>query len=219
MTDPYHPKLDGFVFDEAETAAITEAMTTASPWSWKPPQEHKVAFISVKAKIRDFHAQRQSQKCCYCRVNLQGRGRYMIDREHILPKGKEAYRPYCFVPWNLSISCKRCNMEIKGHKDDFVVDQSDAGLFGHSANYRIVHPNFDRWVDHLDMLEEHNPRHSLVIYAVQPGSDKGEFTYDYFRLVDLQVDTFDQAQGIPINDDDSEGVLEVRAAARHHFSV
>jgi len=53
--------------------------------------------------------------------------------------------------------------------------------------------------------------HSLVIYAVQPGSDKGEFTYNCFRLVGLRVDTFDQAQGSPINDAGTEGALEVRA--------
>jgi hypothetical protein len=35
----------------------------------------------------------------------------------------------------------------------------------------------------------------LVKYSIEPGSVKGDFTYRFFNLAGLEVNSFDQAQG------------------------
>lgn len=188
MSDPYEPKLATFVLTAAEMGAITAAMATDNPWGAENDD-----IKSAKGKIREFHLARQSHTCCYCRTILQGGGPFMIDREHILPKKK--YKPYTYTLWNLSIACKRCNMEHKGEDDTFVVDKTNTAPFQTGANYRIIHPNYDHWDDHLVRLTLQVNTAVLVKYAVLASSAKGRFTYEFFELKMLETNSFDEAQG------------------------
>lgn len=139
----------------------------------------------------------------------------MIDREHVLPKGKAAYKPFCYEAWNLSISCKRCNMQFKGEDDDFVVDKLNSANYQKRDNYLFVHPNFDEWELHLSRESQQVNRSILVKYTIIGNSPKGQYTYDYFDLKDLEVNSFDAAQGIerPANQDESDSVMEARSIA------
>ncbi|WP_416340201.1 HNH endonuclease [Pseudomonas sp. C11] len=71
----------------------------------------RAVLKNLRDRIKEYHLQRQSNLCCYCRSNLHGGGLFTIDREHIVPKS------YCkeltYTMTNLSVACKRCNMEIK----------------------------------------------------------------------------------------------------------
>jgi hypothetical protein len=208
MTDAYKPALDSFVLDAAEEAAVAAAMTTAKPWAVKND-----AIKSVKAKIRALHLARHGNTCCYCRTILQGGGHFMIDREHVLPKKK--YKPFTYTIWNLSVACKRCNMQFKGEGDCFVKDKAGAS-FEDAENYDIVHPNYDEWESHLDRQAQQSNRKLLVKYRVIGGSAKGSYTYDYFALKDLEIDSFDEGQGIekPPLMAETDAMLEARAIAR-----
>jgi 5-methylcytosine-specific restriction endonuclease McrA len=210
MSDAYEPKLAELVFSQDEADAITAALKTATPWDVKND------FIkSAKGKIRDHHLVRHGNTCCYCRTILHGGGHFMIDREHILPKGTLTYRSFCYESWNLSVSCKRCNMQFKGEDIDFVVDKLNPANFQKKENYSFVHPNFDEWEQHLSRVAEQVNRNILVKYTIVNDSEKGKYTYKYFDLKALEVNSFDKAQGIVKNNDEeiTESMAEARTIA------
>lgn len=213
MTDAYTPVLSTLVFTPDEVEAITAALATDSPWAVE-----SMHIKSAKEKLRKFHLQRHEDTCCYCRLNLHGAGYFMIDREHVLPKGNPRYKLFCYEAWNLSVSCKRCNMQFKGEDDDFFTDNSATADFHDASNYLIIHPNYDEWERHLSRQMEQVNRKVLVKYAVVNNSAKGRHTYDYFELKELEINSFYQAQGVEdrLAPDASEAAIETRALARAH---
>jgi hypothetical protein len=213
MADPYVPLLEEFEFTADEKHVIEAALATEKPWDWKPAGKLAKIFKAVKTKILNLHLERHGNRCCYCRVNLHGAGHFMIDREHVLPKSLAPYRSLAFTIWNLGIACKRCNMQYKVDKDDFVVVKDDAVALADGANYRLIHPNFDRYRDHLarSALEANDT--VIVKYTKVSGSEKGAFTYDYFNLKGLEIGSFDQAQGAQIAEDPGEAGLMARSLA------
>ncbi|MGS4887053.1 HNH endonuclease [Roseibium sp. MB-4] len=213
MADRYLPALAMFSLDENEQSAITEALTTADPWGWQPGGAKQAAITAAKEKIRDYHLSRHRSRCCYCRVNLQGAGPFMTDREHVLPKSIPEYRSLSYTMWNLGIACKRCNMEYKKNKSDFVVAPGNVAALVEADNYRFIHPNFDLYSEHLERSSVEANDTVIVKYTVSPDSPKGAFTYDYFNLRGLEVGSFDDAQGVHKSENLSKGALEVQALA------
>jgi hypothetical protein len=209
MPDPYTPALSTFSYTAQQTTAIAAAMVRARPWTVKDPD-----IKSAKNAIRDLHLQRQEHTCCYCRLSVHGGGHFMIDREHVLPKAK--YKTYTFEIWNLSVSCKRCNMELKRERDAFVVDKSATAQFQDSANYRIIHPNFDEWEAHLEREMIQLSRSVMTKIVVVGDSAKGRYTFDFFKLQDLTKDSFDKVQNPNriSSENLTEGALEARELAR-----
>lgn len=214
MTDPYQPTLASFQFTLDEQGAVDAALKTSKPWDWKPADATtKAALKSAKGRILDFHMQRHRGTCCYCKTILEGSGPFMRDREHILPKSKAAYRPYSYTIWNLAIACKRCNMQFKGSSTSFTIDAADTTAFQSSANYLFVHPNFDDWEIHLTRVTLQVNAQSLVAFRRSLGSAKADYTYAFFGLAQLQVDSFDRAQGGRVGDQVSELARQVRELA------
>jgi len=216
LADPYVPRLDTILFGEEEQAVIAAALATQKPWNWKPGGGEEVTLTLVKGRIRDLHKERHGDRCCYCRFPLHGGGHFIVDPEHVLPKSRDSYRPLSFELWNLAIACKRCNMRYKGQKIDFVVDSANAGSFQDSANYRLIHPNFDLYKDHILFRIEMNDDATLVKYTKRPGSDKGDYTYSYFNLQEREVDSFDAGQGRDVQAQVGTGALEAQELA-HQF--
>lgn len=217
MPDPYLPALEAFALSAEEQAAVDAAMETADPWDWAPADNAtKAAIASAKARILTYHFDRHGGNCCYCRTNLHGAGPFMTDREHILPKGQALFKPLSYTIWNLAAACKRCNMQFKGRGHAFVVDAADPATFQSSDNYRFVHPNFDFWDDHLGRYTAQAGTKNLVIYARVAGSAKGDYTYEFFALHRLQVDSFDEGQGLAVEGKDSALAAAVRQLAEEH---
>ena len=136
----------------------------------------------------------------------------MIDREHVLPKSK--YTALSYTTWNLGIACKRCNIEYKKRKTDFLVNETDVALFETEDNYRFIHPNFDLYVEHLGRFALQCPGSVLVKYKVVGESEKGRYTYEYFNLRGLEIDSFDEAQGFQSKDEMGEIASKVRSLAK-----
>ncbi|WP_299846415.1 hypothetical protein [uncultured Paracoccus sp.] len=216
LPDPYQPSLDTCVFTDDEEAAIANALATEKPWDWRPGGAEEESLRSAKAKIRDCHLARHGDRCCYCRFPLHGGGHFIVDPEHVLPKSNNTYRPLAYAVWNLGISCKRCNMQYKGAKIDFVVDAVNDAAFQDSANYRLIHPNFDSYKDHISISMAMNDDTTLIKYTTHQGSEKGSYTYDYFNLREREVGTFDAAQGRDVPDELGNGAREARELAREY---
>lgn len=215
MADPYLPALEDFELNADETAAVAKALEDDKPWDWKPDDQKVLQSLkSAKDKILAYHLSRHGGNCCYCRLNLNGAGPYMTDREHILPKGKEVYKPFSYSIWNLAAACKRCNMQFKRSGDAFVVDPDDSTRFQDSENYRFVHPNFDAYGKHLIRLQAQADTKNIVIFVKTPGSEKATYTHDFFALHELEVDSFDKAQGLEEENLETELAAKVRALAK-----
>jgi len=211
--DRYLPALEAFTLTDGEQQIVVAALASPDPWGFAPDTAQSAVIASVKAKIRDYHLARHGSKCCYCRINLYGGGPFMTDREHVLPKSIADYKPLIYTIWNLGIACKRCNMEYKKNKVDFVVTADDPALLTNGDNYRLVHPNFDLYTEHLSRSAMEEDDAVLVKYTVIAESPKGAYTYQYFNLRGLEIDSFDKAQGIETTGGLGEFALEARGLA------
>ncbi|ADQ80433.1 hypothetical protein Palpr_2297 [Paludibacter propionicigenes WB4] len=149
----------------------------------------------VKDKIKRYFRNRRNQ-CCYCRREFVGEFSMVIDIEHILPKSDIDFRKYMFHPYNLNISCKRCNMEIKGANISFITSREDilSNPF-ESKKYKFIHPNLDDYKTHINLIVQINDDIKLIKYNVLTNG-KGQYTYDYFELKNLEIDQVNEAQGI-----------------------
>lgn len=184
MNAPVPTEIDFYDFSDEQ--AIENAYKEKKPWGAD-------CIGDLKRRFYIHHSEQQSSLCCYCQRDQHGEFKLVIDIEHILPK--EKYRPHMFDLWNLSVSCKRCNMQIKGQRTDFLVDPEFTTIQKRdSAGYRFAHPNFDLGTRHLERLVIQSGTVRLVKYVVTPGSSKGQYTYEYFRLRELEIDSFDAAQ-------------------------
>jgi hypothetical protein len=175
-----------FVYSVAELAAIKSALGKPKAW-----QQDEVKALRIS--IKEFHLNLTQNTCCYCQNNLHGEFQMIIDVEHILPSSK--FKDLTFEIWNLSASCKRCNMWMKNEDTDFIV-KSESNFFD-SKYYRFIHPNFDNINKHM-MKFVHQEGGTRLIKYIFSTSDKAAYAYEYFHLKDLEVDTFDNAQGANI---------------------
>jgi uncharacterized protein (TIGR02646 family) len=148
----------------------------------------------VKKKIRRHLNECGIAFCCYCRVSMHGWHALTIDPEHILPKS--IYPQHTFHLLNLNISCKRCNMGVKKTDDSFFLEAQNCSAPFRSDIYTIIHPNLDRVEDHLDIEIRQRNRNYIRKYWVVNNSAKGLKTYEYFKLIELEVESVDEAQGL-----------------------
>jgi hypothetical protein len=195
MADLTEQEAHGFVeqvLSQDERDAINHALASDNPWKHEDFDDPiKANLVSAKIKIKDFHFERVSKKCCYCRRSLEDAS-IESDREHIVPKGKK--KSLSFDIFNLSLACKRCNMTYKGEKTNHIVDfETIEADLRNSDRYLIPHPN-------IDIYENHLIRNSVQLGAQQITSyrrmtPQGQFLYDFVRLDRLCINEFDEAQG------------------------
>lgn len=197
MPDPFQPPLTNFNFSEEEQSAIDAALATEKPWDHEQEvlTDHKDVLVQLKVRVRDFHLQRHGHSCCYCAKNFEGEFTYVLDREHILPK--DAFHSLAYTLCNLGVACKKCNMRIKGTDTSFVFDIGTIlSNYDRSDRYLFIHPNFDRFSDHIAISEVILDENKLIAYKALNGSLKGGYHYNYFKLSDRQIESLDQAQGL-----------------------
>lgn len=151
----------------------------------------------VKDKIKEYHREIQDEACCYCKRDTKGEFKFVLDIEHILPKHRPEFKQYMFTICNLSVSCKRCNMQIKGQKVDFITEIDKAKSNPCDSDlYKFIHPNLDNYYDHLHYIVEIVDNLRIIKYSVNDDSEKGKFTYDYFKLSQLERESYNKVQGV-----------------------
>ena len=176
------------VFDNQDRINITAALAAGgNVW------ENKI-LSEVKRKIKDYYLAKPLPKCCYCSRLLVDEFNMVIDIEHVLPQSR--YSDLRFVEQNLNIACKRCNMEIKKARLDFIVDVLAMGTnYFQSNHYKLIHPNLDNYNDHLKVISGRNGEIIFNKYHIITQT-KGKYTYDYFELKEFEVNNLNEAQGI-----------------------
>lgn len=178
------------VFTKAERAVI------AACWKSGILDWSSDALQDVRRKIRLHHREIQDDSCCYCRKAFMQDHPLAVDIEHVLPKSR--YRRQAISTVNLSVACKRCNMEIKGARRDFISgsltfkNKTDVST---STRYTFIHPNLDVYTDHINMIAVQVDGCTLRRYVIRPGSSKGAATVKFFQLRELEEDDLDEMQG------------------------
>lgn len=150
-----------------------------------------------KKKIKTYNRYLQSEQCCYCRKSLADEFNMVIDIEHVLPQSK--YDRFMFENFNLSVACKRCNMEIKKDDISFITDLHEIEKNPMKTElYKLLHPNLDDYFSHIRYLSKTANNKTVVNYIVINDSPKGKFTYIYFDLKEIEKESLNQAQGIKV---------------------
>lgn len=198
--------LAAFVYSNVETEIIKAALTLARPWDCNEVGE-------IKERIKAFHLQFGGQVCCYCYRDVQGEFSMVLDIEHILPK--RHYKSLTFDIRNLSVACKRCNMKMKRDDLDFLRLPMPVDNLEDGSKYKFVHPNIDDRDQHLVRIVMQVNTKKLVKYVVVDESEKGQFGYNYFRLDEFEVDSFDAAQGAnQVSINEMNAVSSIRALVK-----
>ncbi len=149
----------------------------------------------VKSKIKSYYRNKLNEQCCYCRTDTTGQFKMVLDIEHILPK--KHFKNLMFEVCNLSVACKRCNMLIKKHDISFVTSvKSVTKTPCNSELFKFIHPNSDNYYNHLNYNVEIVNNERIIKYNVVNNSKKGKFTYDYFKLKEIEVNSIHKTQGI-----------------------
>ncbi|HEV7232557.1 MAG TPA: HNH endonuclease [Bacteroidia bacterium] len=149
---------------------------------------------NFKKKIKEYNRFLQGEQCCYCRRSLADEFSMVIDIEHVLPKGM--FKHHMFEILNLSVSCKRCNMEIKGEDISFITDVNDVNENPNDSKYyKIIHPNLDDYFSHIKYYVKIIDAKTIVKYKIL-NKGKGAFTYEYFELDEIERKSIDRAQGV-----------------------
>lgn len=184
----------GFNFDTDDIASIKLAINEGGKiWDSKH-------LDGLKKKIKAHYRTHQGEQCCYCRKNSHGEFNMVLDIEHILPKGRTQFRKFMFNIINLSVSCKRCNMLVKKDDISFITETADfENTPFDSANYKFIHPNVDKYFQHLIYEVSIKNDVTMIKYSVVASSYKGAFTYKYFKLNELEIDSFNRSQGLDEN--------------------
>ncbi len=188
-----------FEFKEEDKKNITKARDEGG----KVWENELVA--DLKHRIKEHFLADLEECCCYCRKNIHSEFKFVLDIEHILPKSK--YDDLMFELFNLSVSCKRCNMLIKRDNVSFIVNEVQLREnFENQEMYAFVHPNLDNYYEHLNLVHIQFNQHRIIKYFVVEKSSKGKFAYDFLKLSDLEMDSYDKAQGIKTPQELSEKI-------------
>ncbi|GAA0518313.1 hypothetical protein GCM10009414_29940 [Tatumella terrea] len=177
------------IFDRKDVEAIRLSILEDGD-VWKNPK-----LIDLKNKIKKYYKDK-CVRCCYCQRSFRGEFNLVIDIEHILPKS--VFKQYMFTPKNLSIACKRCNMKIKKASMAFIELDFHRRLIFNKKYYKFIHPNLDVYKKHIMRINVEVGDLAFTKYNVVNNSEKGSYTYNFFKLYEFEIQNFDLAQGLPV---------------------
>lgn len=133
-------------------------------------------YSHVRKTIKNHYLKEQDHTCFFCRQRIVVNSNRAWDAEHII--SKSTHPGFMFEPKNLCITCPDCNNE---KRDGRVLDRESRVRFPMSSNaYKIVHPHFDSYDDHLDVI--------VVGKLYRIKTPKGRYTYRIYGLDRFMMD-------------------------------
>lgn len=156
------------VYNEEDEALIKQIQNDngfdGSAWSM-------LELGELKLRIKKHYIAEQNYRCCYCQQPLYANHGRVWDIEHVIARDTKC--EFMFVPQNLAIACVECN---QAKSTELVADKARKSFPDRGTHYRIVHPHFHNWSEHIE-LEGEGTYHAL--------SKEGKFTIyhcDLFRF-------------------------------------
>jgi hypothetical protein len=132
-----------------EDLALVNAFRALAPEAqlgsyWTDP-----SLENFRSRVKTFYIAAQNTRCCYCNRHLGTDNHRMWDVEHIASRSRHTH--FMFEPVNLAASCPDCNNE-KADKESLVNIKRKTYPKNSNA-FRIVHPHFDRYEDHIYQIK------------------------------------------------------------------
>ena len=130
---------------------------------------------NFRTSIRNHYLVNQKLTCFYCRQYIFSTNGLHWQVEHILPKS--LFPQFLFEPKNLIVICPDCNRE-KDDQNPHVNGsraRSQKSYPNKSGRYKIIHPLFDEYVDHIERVPANHcnyPDH----YFLKAHTSKGKAT-------------------------------------------
>ncbi|EKO3629018.1 hypothetical protein [Vibrio metschnikovii] len=128
-------------------------------------------FDEIRRVIKNHYKVEQGYKCPYCAVIYPVTHGMVWDIEHIVAKDKKVQ--FMFEPRNLCVACKDCN--CSKNSKQVLVSPSRVKFPTNSKAYKIVHPHFDDYEEHINAV--------VPGEFYRPLTEKGEFTIITCRLL------------------------------------
>ncbi|SDY80861.1 TIGR02646 family protein [Collimonas sp. OK242] len=135
----------------ATTKAIIEAKQKDAEFQHQNWSDDDLT--SVRHDIRHYYREIQRGTCAYCRGPLSLATAANCHVEHIAPKS--LYKEHIFQPKNLCAICADCNtikraQEVIADVPDTVDSPQYRRTYPRSSSaFKIVHPHFDVWEEHI----------------------------------------------------------------------
>lgn len=166
VQEPYLPTVE-------EQQAIRELENkeqglVADDWNSK-----KKYIKSFKKNLRKDMYKKQNELCAYCRIHIP-LACVPMHREHIVYKDR--HPQWMFLPENLCVACPCCNDYKKATE---VLEDPLIKTYPKASNgFKIIHPFYDRYSDHIELL-------GGILYRGK--TDKGRFTIDTCHLYRVEL--------------------------------
>lgn len=132
----------------AITSADTKAIEKASTGYPKAEDWNHSALKSFKERVRVHYCKQQNKKCAYCRMDISLATSYS-HIEHIVPKS--LHPEWMYEPLNLCVACANCN-SAKNNRE-VLSDKNALVLPMDSSGYIIIHPHFDHYSEHIEIVD------------------------------------------------------------------
>lgn len=161
IQEPYQPT-------EEERQAIKELEDKEQGLVAEDWDSQKTYIKSFKKNLRNDMYKKQNKLCAFCRIHVPSTC-VPMHREHIVYKNK--HPQWTFLPENLCVACPFCN-EYKG-TTEVLVDPQTSIYPKVGDGFKIIHPLYDRYSDHIELL-------GGVLYRGK--TDKGVFTIEKCHL-------------------------------------
>lgn len=154
-----------FSVDMEKTISSKTATATFTYHEWGTDD-----LLALRCHVRNHYRTIQRGSCAYCKRDVSLQAAENCHVEHIAPKSK--YLCFIFEPKNLCVICADCNVikreqEVLQNEPDPVVKGGSRKQYPRSSSaFKIVHPHFDVYEDHIEVFD--------TFYVDK--SDKGHFT-------------------------------------------
>lgn len=147
-------------------------------------------ILGLRKTIRAHYLKEQKYRCAYCRMEKKEDHGLTWDVEHVI--AKSTHPRFLYEPLNLAMVCKECNIS-KSNQNVLSKSLSPKSFPSHSNEYKIVHPHFDRYSDHFEVIIvggriTHRPRNDHKAKETFIMCDLVRFSYAF-----CEWDSFDHA--------------------------
>lgn len=140
----------------AVTYPLEDQMLVSAFDELEPDEQHgsywsDPALDDLRSRVKTYYIAAQGYRCCYCNRHLGTDNHRMWDVEHVA--SRVDHPRFMFEPHNLAAACPDCNMR-KSEKDPIInkealVNKNLKKYPMKSASFRICHPHFDVFEDHI----------------------------------------------------------------------
>lgn len=198
--------MTSFAYTLEEHLKIKQALGNTNIPKPTPKQIWESEHVTdIKARFKAHKRTEQEEQCCYCQRSIHGEFNMVLDIEHVLPKS--IFTHCIFDLPNLAVSCRRCNMKIKGQRIDFLnadlrlLPKIEKSQLFKKEHYKFAHPNLvDVYKDLCVLSAQCGPK---KIFSYKILTKVGKYTYEFFRLQELETESMNSAQGLLLPRDES----------------